>query len=92
MVISYLPSQITSEFNVNNKMVTTDPRDITTKTSQYTVVENDTVSSIAEKLGVGISELVIPSGDIDVIKIGDKISYEKTEGPILVTKTTEKVK
>lgn len=92
MVISYLPSQITSEYNVNNKMVTTDPRDITTKTSQYTVVENDTVSSIAEKLGVGISELVIPSGDIDVIKIGDKISYEKTEGPILVTKTTEKVK
>lgn len=92
IIVSYVPEQLTSKTTVNNKMVTTNPADISIKVNQYTVAENDTVSTIAEKLGVGVSELIVPSGDIDVIKVGDKISYEKAEGPILVTQTNTKTK
>lgn len=92
IIVSTIPQVLTSTVTVNNPTITTNPSDITTKVEYYTVQPNDTVSAISEKLNVNSSDLTIPSGNIDVIKVGDKIGYETTEGPILVTKSTEKSK
>lgn len=87
MIVANVPKVLTSKVSVANPSITTNPNDISTNVAYYVVQPNDTVSGISEKLKISSSELVIPSGNADVIKVGDKIGYEVREGPILVTKT-----
>ena len=87
MIVTSVPKVLTSKVTVSNPTVTTNPNDITTSVSYYEVKPNDTISEIAEKLNVSSGDLVIPSGDANKIKVGDKIGYEVTEGPILISKT-----
>ena len=88
MIVTTIPKALTSKVSVSNPTITTNPNDISTNVSYYEVKPNDTISEIAEKLNVNASDLVIPSGNANLIKVGDKIGYEVTEGPILVSKTT----
>lgn len=88
MIVTTIPKVLTSKVSVSNPTITTNPNDISTSVSYYEVKPNDTISEIAEKLNVNASDLVIPSGNANLIKVGDKIGYEVTEGPILVSKTT----
>lgn len=90
IIAGKVPANLSSKVTVDNKSITTDSSEITTEISYYTVKANDTVSGIAEKLQLPVSDLVVPSGDPDVIKVGDKIGYEVEEGPILVTKNQAK--
>ena len=83
---------LTSAVTVNNPTITTNPHDVETKMSYYEVKSGDTVSEIAEKLGIKASELVIPSGDINKIYPGDKIGYETEAGKILVSKSYKNTK
>lgn len=87
MIVNTVPKVLTSKVTVSNPTVTTNPNDISTGVSYYEVKQNDTISEIAEKLNVSQADLVIPSGDVNKIKVGDKIGYEVTEGPILISKT-----
>lgn len=92
LLIATVPRNLTSEVSVNNPTITTNPNDITTKVSYYEVDPGDTLSEIAEKLGVSQSDLVVPSGNPNKIFPGDKIGYETEVGKVLVSKTTEKSK
>lgn len=87
LIVKGIPKELTSAMVVKNKAITTNPDDIKTILSYYVVEENDTVSEIAEKLNISQNDFIIPSGDVDVINVGDKIGYETTSGPILVTKS-----
>lgn len=85
-----VPINLTSSVEVNNPTVTMDPNDIVGKLAYYEVQNNDIVSKIAEKLDKPIGELIIPSGNPNVIFPGDKIGYEIEEGKILVSKSSYK--
>ena len=88
-LISLLPADT---YTVVNKSITTNIGETGTAISYYEVKPGDTLSEIAEQLGVKQSDLVVPSGDNDVIHPGDKIGYEKEVGKILVSKSTGKSK
>ena len=92
IIVMPINKVLTSDVEVENKAITTDSNDIKTVSSYYVVQENDTVSEIAEKLNIPQDELIVPSGNVDKINIGDKIGYTTTSGPILVTKTSQKAK
>ncbi len=92
LVVAPIPKNLTAKASVSNSSITTNPNDVTTTVSYYTVQENDTVTAIADELNLKIEDLVIPSGDIDRINVGDKIGYETTSGPVLVNKVDSKTK
>lgn len=92
LLVGNVHANLTSSVTVNNKSITTNPSDITTKQLFYKVEPGDTISEIAEKLGIPASELVIPSGDPNKIYPGDKLGYETEVGKILVSKNEGKIK
>lgn len=90
IVVGQLPKQLSSQVSVNNPTVTSNPEDIKTENKTYEVKSGDTLSSIADKLGVPVSSLVTSNEDSSLIKPGDIIGYETTSGPILVSSANSK--
>ena len=92
VLVKEVPTNLKKTATVVNKAITTEIGETGTAVSYYEVKEGDTLSEIAEKLGVKLNDLVVPSGDKDVIRPGDKIGYEKEVGKILVSKSIGKSK
>ena len=92
VLVKEVPTNLKNTATVVNKSITTNVGETGTAISYYEVKPGDTLSEIAEQLGVKQSDLVVPSGDNDVIHPGDKIGYEKEVGKILVSKSTSKSK
>lgn len=92
VLVKEVPTNLKNTATVVNKAITTNIGETGTAISYYEVKPGDTLSEIAEQLGVKQSDLVVPSGDNDVIYPGDKIGYEKEVGKILVSKSTSKIK
>ena len=89
LIVSTIPKNLTGKMSIDNKSITTNPNDVSNVVSYYIVQPGDTVTAIADELNISPSELVIPSGDADKINVGDKLGYETTTGPILVSKTQQ---
>lgn len=84
IIVRHVPSVLTTQYSVKNSIITSDPMDITTEIGYYTVQPNDTLSEIADNLNVNQSSIVVPSGNPNMIRIGDKLAYEKESDLILV--------
>ena len=92
LIVAPIPDAITTQYSVNNPSITEDPMDIKTETGYYTVQANDTLSEIAENLNVSQSSIVVPSGNPNIINVGDTLAYEKESDLILVHKARGIVK
>lgn len=71
--VAPLPEVSTSNVIVHNPCTTTDPSMVHEEVITYTVESGDTVTKIANMYGVKIDDIVVPSGNINNIHIGDKI-------------------
>lgn len=92
LIVAPIPDAITTQYIVNNPSITEDTMDIKTETGYYTVQTNDTLSQIAENLNVSQSSIVVPSGNPNIINVGDTLAYEMESDLILVHKARGIVK
>lgn len=92
LIVAPVPNVLTTQYSVNNPSITEDPMDIKTETGYYIVQANDTLSEIAENLNVSQSSIVVPSGNPNIINVGDKLAYEMESDLILVHKARGIVK
>lgn len=73
VLVAPLPEVSTSNVIVYNPCTTIDSSMVHEEVITYTVESGDTVTKIANKYGVKIDDIVVPSGNINNIHIGDKI-------------------
>ena len=73
VLIGVLPKVATNDVLVYNKFTTTDATLVEPQINTYIVQSGDTVTKIANMYGVKIEDIVVPSGNINNIQIGDTI-------------------
>lgn len=92
VLVKEVPANLKKGATVVNQSITTNVGETGTIIAYYEVKPGDTLSEIAEQLGVKQSDLVVQREDKNVIYPGDTIAYEKEAGKILVSKSTSKNK
>ena len=73
ILVGVIPHIATDEVTAVNKFTTMDKSLIEEKVITYTVQSGDTATKIANMYGVRVEDLVVPSGNINNIYVGDTI-------------------
>lgn len=73
ILVGVIPHVATDDVTAVNKFTTMDKSQIEEKVITYTVQSGDTSTKIANMYGVRVEDLVVPSGNINNIYVGDTI-------------------